>query len=126
MELIEVLTRDLGVKRTQAEGGVGLVLQLAKEQMSERDFSEVAKLVPGMQEMLAAAEANPGIADAWQKMASAHDSRLGEKTLKSLAGGFLGLGLDCSSVSKFIPFILRYIQCKGGDEINSLRERDLK
>ncbi|NEQ68103.1 MAG: DUF2780 domain-containing protein, partial [Symploca sp. SIO2D2] len=41
MELIQLLTQNLGVEDSQAMGGAGLLFQLAKDQLGEDDFSQV-------------------------------------------------------------------------------------
>ena len=47
MSLIEALTQQLGVSSEQAEGGAGLLLQMAKEKLSEGDFSQLdSDLIP--------------------------------------------------------------------------------
>jgi len=124
MELIETLTKELGVREEQAKKGVGLLFQLVKENFAEEDFVKVALLVPGLQEVLEAG--NLSGVGASQDVTLAGESGLGLKRLESLVGGFLRLGLDYGMVNKFIPFVVSHIRQKGGDEINNLSEKDLR
>jgi len=39
MELIELITQNLGVREDQAKGGAGSLFNLAKEKLGESDFS---------------------------------------------------------------------------------------
>jgi hypothetical protein len=51
MELIETLTKELGVKQEQARGGVRILFQIVKETLGEEDFYKVARLLPDLEEM---------------------------------------------------------------------------
>ena len=46
MELVQLITENLGVDQGQAEGGLGLILKHAKEKLAAGDFSKVADLIP--------------------------------------------------------------------------------
>jgi hypothetical protein len=60
MELIDQLTKSLGVNETQAQGGAGLLFNLAKSKLGAGDFSKVSAAVPGMDSLLSAAPAGGG------------------------------------------------------------------
>ena len=127
MELIQLLTQNLGVQDTQAMGGAGLLFQLAKEKLGEDDFAQVAKYVPGINDMLKQAPQAGGIMGALGGLASAMGGEAaGIGNLVSLAGGFSQLGLDSGMIGKFVPVILSFLQSQGGDEVKSLLERVLK
>ena len=121
MELIDQLTKSLGVNETQAKGGAGLIFKLAKDKLPAGDFSKVSAAVPGVDDLLKAAPAEGGgLLGGLGKMFG------GAGGLGSLAGGFSKLGLDAGMVSKFIPIILSFVQSKGGDGVKSLLEKVLK
>jgi len=127
MEILNMLTDQLGVTEEQAKGGAGAIFSLAKEKLGDGDFSKVAEAIPGMDDLLGAAPASGGLAG----MVGGLASKLGggaEKLagLASLAGGFKGLGLDSGMAGKFIPIILSFVQSKGGDSIKSLLAGVLK
>ncbi|NEO32777.1 MAG: DUF2780 domain-containing protein [Symploca sp. SIO3C6] len=126
MELIQLLTQNLGVQESQAMGGAGLIFQLAKEKLGEDNFSTIAQYVPGIGDMLQEAPQAAGILGALGGLASAMGGEAaGIGNLVNLAGGFSQLGLDGGMVGQFVPIILSYLQNQGGDEIKSLLEQVL-
>src|SRR5262245_6537997 len=122
MELIETLTKELGVEREQARGGVGILFQFVKEALGEEDFCKVIRLLPDLEEIVKAGTGD-GRAEAWQEIALASPSGFRMRKLEDVAGEFVNLGLDCAMVNRFVPFMVSYVRQKGGDEINSLRDR---
>jgi len=127
MEILSMLTEQLGVTEDQAKGGAGAIFNLAKEKLGDADFGKVAEAVPGMEELLGAAPARGGLAGLVGGLASKLGGGAGKLgSLASLAGGFKDLGLDSGMVGKFIPIILSFVQSKGGDSIKSLLAGVLK
>ena len=121
MELIDQLTKNLGVSETQAQGGAGLLFKQAKDKLSGEDFSKVSSAVPGIDNLLSAAPASGGgMLGGVSKMFG------GGGGLASLAGGFSKLGLDSGMIGKFVPIILSFVQSKGGDGVKSILEKALK
>lgn len=55
MGLLPTLTNQLGVTETQAEGGMGSLLQVAKGALSSDEFGQLSQGIPGMDTLLAAA-----------------------------------------------------------------------
>ena len=45
MELIDQLTKSLGVSENQAQGGAGLLFKLAKDKLGAGDFSKISAAV---------------------------------------------------------------------------------
>ena len=105
MDLIQLLTENLGVQESQAQGGAGLLFQLAKDKLGEEDFAKVAGYVPGIENMLSSAPVAGGMMGA--------------------LGGFSQLGLDSGMIAQFLPIILSFVQNQGGDEIKNLLENVL-
>jgi hypothetical protein len=119
MELIDQLTKNLGVNETQAKGGAGLLFKLAKEKLGGGDFAKVAAAVPGVDNLIGAAP-SAGVLGGLGKIFG------GAGGLASLAGGFSKLGLDSGMIGKFLPVILSFVQSKGGDAVKGLLEKALK
>lgn len=119
MELVDLLTKNLGVSETQAQGGAGLLFKLAKEKLSGGDFGKVAAAVPGVDKLIGAAP-SAGVLGGLGKMFG------GAGGLASLAGGFTKLGLDSGMIGKFVPIILSFVQSKGGDAVKGILEKALK
>ena len=127
MEILSMLTEQLGVTEEQAKGGAGAIFNLAKEKLGDADFGKVAEAVPGMEELLGAAPARGGLAGVIGGLASKLGGGAGKLgSLASLAGGFKGLGMDSGMVGKFIPIILSFVQSKGGDSIKNILAGVLK
>ncbi|MBN1855632.1 MAG: DUF2780 domain-containing protein [Dehalococcoidia bacterium] len=125
MELVDQLTRSLGVSPTQAQGGAGLLLKQAQENLGEGDFSKVSAAVPGIDSLIGAAPAAGGGAlGGLGKMASGLGGGAGG--LLSLAGGFSSLGMDSGMIGKFVPVVLSFVQSKGGDSAKAVLEKALK
>lgn len=124
MDLIQMLVEQLGIKKEQATGGAGLLLDLAKKKLGEVDFSKVAAVIPGVEDILKSAPSE-GIGGMLGKFASKVGAGdLGN--LANLAGGFKKLGLDADLIAKFVPVILSFVESKGGDTVKKLLESVLK
>lgn len=124
MELIEQLMNDLGVQENQAEGGIGLLLNMAREKLEEGDFSQITNTIPGASDLMdQAPQTGGGLMGAIGGIASAFGSNAeGLGNLASLASGFSQLGLDTGMIGKFVPILLSFVQDKRGDQIKSLLE----
>ncbi|MGK7939787.1 MAG: DUF2780 domain-containing protein [Crocosphaera sp.] len=127
MELIQLLTENLGVEQSQAMGGAGLIFQLAKEKLGADDFSQVAQYVPQINDMLQQVPETGGLLGALGGLASAMGGDAGDSMgdIMSLASGFSKLGLDSGMIVKFIPLILSFVQSQGGDGVKSILEKVL-
>lgn len=123
MELIGLLTKNIGVREDQAKGGVGAIFQMVKEKLGDENFGKVAEAVPGMDELLGAAPETGELGSAIGGIASAlggGTEKLGG--LANLASGFEALGLDSGMIGKFIPIIISFVKSKGGDSTRNLLE----
>lgn len=124
MDLVQMLADQLGIKKEQAAGGAGLLLDLAKKKLGEGDFAKIAEVIPGVQDILKSAPAE-GIGGMLGKLASKVGAGdLGN--LANLAGGFKKLGLDADLIAKFVPIIMSFVESKGGDTVKKLLESVLK
>ena len=119
MGLINLLSSQLGVTKTQAEGGAGSIFQLAKQKLSVEDFSSIAKAVPGIEQMMGAAPKVEGSSSTLGGISS----MMGSNKLAGMAGlesSFEKLGLSGDMVGKFTPIILDYVKNKGGEHAMNL------
>lgn len=121
--LISLLTDQLGITDTQAEGGSGALLRYAKQKLSTDDFSKVAGAMPETETLIKAAPPVEGLA---AKLGSA-SSLLGGgeasgavSSMAVLTKSFSSLGLDSGMIGKFVPIILEYAQGKGGGAVSSI------
>ncbi len=133
MELVQLLTKNLGVTEDQAKGGAGMLFNMAKESLGSSDFQQIADKVPGIGDLINAAptgdssgDAGGGVMGMLGGIASSLGGNAGSLgSLAALAGGFSKLGLDTEMVSKFIPQVLEYVQSQGGDGVKGLLEKVL-
>ena len=125
MELIQLLTENLGVEESPAQGGAGLLFQLAKDKLGDDDFATIANYVPGIENLLSSAPEAGGMMGALGGLASAMGGEGAGIGNLILAGGFSKLGLDSGMIAQFVPIILSFLQNQGGDEIKDLLENVL-
>ncbi|GJL64063.1 MAG: hypothetical protein NPIRA04_27170 [Nitrospirales bacterium] len=131
MELVQMLTNNLGVSEDQAKGGAGMLFNIAKEKLGSGEFQQIADAVPGIGNLMSAApttgdggEGGAGVMGMLGGLASSlGGSAGGLGSLAVLAGGFSKLGLDTEMIGKFIPQVLQYVQSQGGDGVRSLLEK---
>lgn len=127
MELIQMLTSQLGISDEQAKGGTGLLFKMAKDKLGEADFSQVAGSVPDIENLISSAPKSGGLAGALGGIASSLGGGAGKLgNLASLSGGLKKLNLDTGMISKFIPIVLTFVQSKGGDGVKGILEKVLK
>lgn len=126
MELLEMLTNQLGISDEQARGGAGLIFKLVKDKLDAGEFGQIAELVPDIDSMISAApRESTGLLSALSSLAASMG--LGEKlgNLSSLASGFKNLDMDAGMASKFVPIVMSFVQEKGGDTAKQLLEKVL-
>jgi hypothetical protein len=121
MELIDTLISELDIPRNQAEGGAGLIFKLAKEKLSQAEYSKVAAAAPEADSLISSAPSSGGALGELGGLLSGMGggaSSLG--SMASLAGGFSKLGLSEGTMGKFLPIVLNFLQSKGGASIKDL------
>ena len=129
MDLIQQLTQNLQVDETQAKGGAGLIFKMAKEQLGDGEFTQVASAVPGVSSLIGEAPSGgKGIAGAVGGLAGALGGGSGGQlsNMAALAGGFSQLGLNPGMASKFVPIILSFTQSQGGEGVKNILAKVLK
>ena len=113
--LVGMLKDQLHVSGDQAAGGAGSIFSYAKDNLSEDEFSQIARGVPDMNELLAAApQADSGSTMGKVGGMLGKDSSVGG--LASLASSFESIGLDSDMVSKFMPIVNQYVGDVSGEQ----------
>ena len=121
--LVGQLAKQLSITRPQARGGAGALFSLAKERLSEDEFSKVSSAVPGMSSLLKAA---PGLHDN-SELSSLEGSLPGNMgRMAEVATAFHKLGLSPEMAGKFLPIITKFVGARGGLGTASLLEKALK
>jgi len=115
-ELVQMLSKSLGVTPEQASAGAGALFELAKKQLKPEDFAKIAKVVPGMDSMLASTPKTGG------GLASSLGSMMGGSAggMGTVLDQFKSLGLSSDMVGRFTPVIGQYVESKGGKDVASL------
>jgi len=117
--LIQLLSSNLGVTEKQATGGAGSIFNVAKQKLSADDFAQVAKAVPGIDNMMAAApkpksEGVTGMLGGASSLFGGSAASVDKAA--NLSGSFSQLGMNAGMVNKFTPIILDYVKSKGGEQ----------
>lgn len=121
MDLINMITQQLGVSENQAKGGAGALFGLAQKTLGTADFGKVSEAIPGVQELINAAPRAGLLGNVLGNLTSSKGSSgSGLGSLAKLAGQFSKLDLGADTIGKFVPIILSFAQSKGGDGLKSL------
>lgn len=112
MGLLPMLTGELGVTETQAEGGMGSLLQVAKGALSSDEFSQLGQGIPGMDTLLAAAPAlsskSAGGNALTGMLANAGGLAAGLGSMGKLTEQFEALGLSPDMILQFANMAISY------------------
>ena len=128
-ELIGQLVSGLGVNENQAKGGLGAILNLAKDKLEGGDFSQITNAISGADELMNAAPSAEGESGGLGGMLGSVTSALGVGNLgglASLAGAFKSLDLDAGMIGKFAPVVMGFLKEKGGDALPAILEKVMK
>lgn len=127
MDLINMLTSQLGVSETQAKGGAGAIFELVRDKVSSSDFDSITGSIPEVSNLVDLAPKSGGQMGSVGSMVSSFagkDSSFGNLT--ELAGSFSKFDINAEMVGKFVPVILEFVKGKGGDGILGIVSKVLK
>ena len=123
-ELVEMLTKNLGVNAGQAEGGAGVLLKAAQQKLGAAEFGKLLGGVPGLSDLMKKAPApggGGGLGGLLGGIAGAVGGNAG--LITTILSGFGKLGLSADDAKKFVPVILQFLQTKvGPDTIKKLQD----
>lgn len=124
-ELVDQLTRNLGVNATQAEGGAAVLFKAARDKLGGDEFGKLLGGVPGLSELLQKAPASGGgFGGLLGGLAGAVGGNAG--LIATIVGGFGKLGLTTDHAKKFVPVILEFLKTKVGPDVVSKLEQTLR
>jgi Protein of unknown function VcgC/VcgE (DUF2780) len=105
--LLGALSSQLGVSDSQASGGVGSMMSLAKTKLSPENYSALTKAIPGIDGYMKTAQEvlGPG-------------AKITDMT--GLKSAFRRLGMNADMVGKFKPIVLETAGKLGGDSVKQL------
>ena len=123
-ELVDMLTKNLGVNTTQAEGGAGVLLKAAQQKLGAAEFGKMLGGVPGLSDLMNKAPASGGgggLGGLLGGIAGAVGGNAG--LITTILSGFSKLGLSADDAKKFVPVILQFLQSKVGlDTVKKLQD----
>jgi len=126
MELVDQLVEQLGISSDQAQGGIGILLGLAREKMGAENFSQLTDAVPdlaGMEESVPPAASSSSLGG----LAASIGGGLGKLgQIGRLSEMFSSIDLKGDMVGRFLPIVLSFVQAKGGDTAKQLLAGVLK
>jgi len=125
-ELIKRLTKELGVNKKQAEGGLVALLRAGQQNMTRADFNEFVADVPGADELLRKAPPPSTISSLAGGLGSLLGGRSGPGRWAGLAASFAEIGVDLDTAKKFGPIVIDYVKHHGGEDIVDKMKAALK
>ena len=124
-ELIDSLTKSLGISGTQAEGGAAVLFKAAKDKLGGDEFGKLLGGVPGLGDLMKKAPATGGgLGGMLGGLASAMGGNA--SLIATIVGGFGKLGLKPEDAKKFVPVILDFLRTKVGPDVMSKLEKTLR
>ncbi len=124
-ELIDALTKQLGVSGAQAEGGAAVLFKAAKDKMGGEEFGKLLGGVSGLGDLMKKAPASGGgLGGLLGGIAGAVGGNAG--LIAAIVGGFGKLGLSADDAKRFAPVIMSYLRDKVGPDVASKLEKTLR
>lgn len=137
-DLIAQITGQLGVSDEQAKGGLGTILNFAKQKLSSGEFSQVlSALGGGGDESMQLAQAKtagitgPGLGGGFAALSGGLGGLTGALgglggalgdagKMATLLKGFEAFGMDTSTLTKFLPIVTSFLQQRGGPALQNI------
>lgn len=116
-DLIKRLIKELGVNKTQAQGGLIALLRAGQQNMAREDFNEFVADIPGADELLRKAPPPSTLSSLAGGLGSLFGGRSSPGRWAGLAASFTELGVDLDTAKKFGPIVIDYVKHHGGEEI---------
>lgn len=125
-ELIDMLTKNLGVNGAQAEGGAAVLFKAAKDKLGDAEFGKLLGGVPGLTDILhkAPAGGGGGLGGLLGGIAGSMGGNAG--AIATILSGFGKLGLTAEHAKQFVPVILQFLRTKVGPDVVSKLEQTLR
>lgn len=125
-ELVKRLTKELGVDKKQAEGGLIALLRAGRQNMAPRDFDQFMADIPGADQLLRKAPPPSTLSSLAGGLGSLLGGRNSPGRWAGLAASFTELGVDLATAKKFGPIVIDYVRHHGGEDIVDKMKAALK
>lgn len=124
-ELIDMLTKKLGVNATQAEGGAAVLFKAAKDKLGADEFTKLLGGVPGLGDLMKKAPASGGgLGGLLGGIAGAMGGNAA--LISTIVGGFGKLGLTADDAKKFAPVMFEFLRSKVSPDVAARLEKTLR
>jgi len=115
--LIKKLTKDLGVSKEQARGGLVALLRTGQQNLSRADFAEFLTDMPGAEKLLNSAPPPSALSSLAGGLGSLFGGRSSAGRWAGLAATFTELGVDLDTAKKFGPIVIDFMREHGGENL---------
>ena len=116
-DLIKRLTKELGVTRKQAQGGLVALLRAGEQNMARRDYEQFVDDIPGAKTLLQTAPPPSTLSSLAGGLGSLFGGRTAAGRWAGLAASFTELGVDIDTAKKFGPIVIDYVRHHGGENL---------
>jgi hypothetical protein len=116
-DLIRKLTKDLGVSKEQARGGVIALLRAGQQNLSPSDFKAFVADVPGADKLLEKAPPPSALSSLAGGIGSLFGGKTAAGRWAGLAASFTELGVDLNTAKKFGPIVIEHVRQHGGEDL---------
>ena len=124
-ELIDMLTKNLGVSGPQAEGGAAVLFKAAKDKLGGDEFNKLLGGVPGLGDLMKKAPATGGgLGGLLGGIAGAMGGNAA--LISTIVGGFGKLGLSAEDAKRFAPVMFDFLKTKVPPDVVGKLEKALR
>ena len=125
-ELVDMLTKKLGVNATQAAGGAAVLFKAAKDKLGGEEFEKLLGGVPGLGDLMKKAPptGGGGLGGLLGGLAGAIGGNAA--LISTIVGGFGKLGLTADDARRFAPVMSEYLKTKVPPDVVSRLEKTLR
>ena len=124
-ELVDLLTKKLGVNASQAEGGAAVLFKAAKDKLGGEEFNRLLGGVPGLGDLMKKAPpAGGGLGGLLGGIAGAMGGNAA--LISTIVGGFGKLGLTAEDAKRFAPVMFEFLKTRVPPDVVSRLEKALR
>ena len=123
-ELIDTLTKKLGVSAAQAEGGAAVLFKAAQQKLGDAEFKKLLGQVPGLSKLMLKAPSSGGMGGLLGGIAGAMGGKAA--LISTIIGGFGKLGMTSDDAIRFAPVILDFLKSQVGPEVVEKLDKTLR
>jgi len=116
-DLVKRLSKELGVNKKQAQGGLVALLRAGQQNMARADFDQFVADIPGADKLMKRAPPPSTLSSLAGGLGSLFGGRNSPGRWAGLAASFTELGIDLDTAKKFGPIVIDYVRHHGGENL---------